>query len=285
MGSLRSMQIFVLGEAFKPGAYTVSSLSTITHALMSAGGISDIGSLRRVQLKRAGQLIAELDLYDLLMKGDTSKDVRVQAADVIYIPIVGSLVSVTGEVLRPAIYELKGNERVEDLIELAGGLSDRAFAGSARIERIGDDGFMTALDLDLETAASRNAPVRGGDHLTIDGIINLQKGSVNLTGHVNYPGIFEFKEGMRVSSLISSIDQFPQGLDTDFGMISREDPLTGLVSAVPFSPSDVLHNSGSAGDVLLQARDQVMFFADRQTREPQLEELIAALRDRRELAS
>ncbi|MDB2378546.1 SLBB domain-containing protein [Luminiphilus sp.] len=278
MGSLRSMQIFVLGEAFKPGAYTVSSLSTITHALISAGGISDIGSLRKIQLKRAGQLVAELDLYDLLMKGDTGNDVRVQAADVIYIPTVGSLVSVSGQVLRPAIYELKGNERVEDLIALAGGLGEKAFAGSARIERIGDDGFMTALDLNLETAASRNALVRGGDHLTIDGIINRQKGSVNLTGHVNYPGIFAFKEGMRVSSLVSSIDQFPQGLDIEFGMISREDPLTGLISAVPFSPSDVLQNSGSAGDVLLQSRDQVMFFSDRRTRGPQLEGLIAALR-------
>lgn len=277
MGSLRSMQIFVLGEAFKPGAYTVSSLSTITHALISAGGISDIGSLRKIQLKRGGQLVAELDLYDLLMKGDTSNDVRVQAADVIYVPTVGSLVSVSGQVLRPAIYELKGGERVQDLIELAGGLGDKAFAGSARIERIGDDGFMTALDLNLEASVSRTALVKGGDHLTIDGIINRQKDSVNLTGHVNYPGIFAFKDGMRVSNLVNSIDQFPQGLDLQFAMISREDPLTGLISALSFSPSDVLQNPGSEGDVLLQSRDQVMFFSDRATRAPQLESLIQAL--------
>ena len=119
MGSLRSMQVFVLGEAFKPGAYTVSSLSTITHALVSSGGVSDIGSLRRIQLKRKGKVIAELDLYDLLMKGDTSGDIRVQASDVIYIPTVGSLASVSGQVLRPAIYELLGDERVLDLVELA----------------------------------------------------------------------------------------------------------------------------------------------------------------------
>ena len=100
---------------------------------------------------------------------------------------------------------------------------------------------MTALDLNLETVASRTALVKGGDHLTIDGIINRQKGSVNLTGHVNYPGIFAFKDGMRVSSLVNSIDQFPQGLDIKFGMISREDPLSGFISAVPFSPEDVLH--------------------------------------------
>ena len=242
MGSLRSMQIFVLGEAYKPGAYTVSSLSTITHALVSSGGVSDIGSLRNIQLKRKGKVIAELDLYELLMKGDTRGDVRVQASDVIYIPTVGSLVSVSGQVLRPAIYELKGGERVEDLIELAGGIGEKAYAASARIERIGANGFMTALDLNLEKTSSRNALVRGGDHLTIDSIINFQKGSVNVTGHVNYPGKFAFREGMRVSSIVDSLDQFPQALDLSFGMISREDPLTGFVSAVFFKPSDVLQN-------------------------------------------
>ena len=278
MGSLRSMQIFVLGEAFKPGAYTVSSLSTITHALISSGGISNIGSLRKIQLKRGGVLVAELDLYDLLMKGDTGDDVRVQAADVIYIPTVGSLVSVSGQVLRPAIYELKGDERVRDLIELAGGLGEKAFAGSARIERIGDDGFMTALDLKLNTRASLDTIVRGGDHLTVDGIINLQKSSVNVSGYVNYPGMFAFKDGMRASSIFRSINQFPQGLDIEFGMISREDPVTGLISAVPFSPSDVLQNPGSSGDPTLQSRDRLMFFSDRQSREPQLDGLLGALR-------
>ena len=112
MGTLRSMQIFVLGEAFKPGAYTVSSLSTITHALISSGGISDIGSLRNIQLKRQGKTVSVLDLYDLLMLGDTTHDFRLQAADVIFIPTVGKLVSIGGEVLRPAIYELKGDETV-----------------------------------------------------------------------------------------------------------------------------------------------------------------------------
>ncbi len=277
MGSLRSMQIFVLGEAFKPGAYTVSSLATITHALVSSGGVSNIGSLRNIQLKRKGKVVAELDLYNLLMKGDTSSDVRVQAADVIYIPTVGSVASVSGQVLRPAIYELKGGERVEDLIELAGGMSEKAFAGSARIERIGDDGFMTALDLNLETSSSLKALVRGGDHLTVDGIINRQKDSVNLLGHVNYPGIFAFRDGMRVSDLVSSMDQFPLGLDLEFGMISREDPRTGAVSAISFRPSDVLQSKNSGGDILLHSRDQVMFFSDRVSREPQLAALLGSL--------
>ena len=278
MGSLRSMQIFVLGEAFKPGAYTVSSLSTITHALVSSGGVSNIGSLRNIQLKRQGEVVATLDLYDLLLSGDTSKDLRVQAADVIYIPTVGGLVSVTGQVLRPAIYELKGGEVVKDLVRLAGGMGPKAFAGSARIERIGGSGFMTALDLDLTTTQSLKMAVNDGDHLSIDSIINRQKASVNLLGHVYHPGIFAFREGMRVSDLIKSVDQFPQSLDVNFGMISRQDPLTGDLSAVPFVPADVLASPESASDVLLQSRDQVMFFSDNVSREGQLATLVGALR-------
>ena len=126
-------------------AYTVSSLSTITHALVSSGGVSDIGSLRNIQLKRQGKLIGTLDLYDLLLAGDTSNDVRVQASDVIYIPTVGDLASIEGQILRPAIYELKGGESAQDLIDLAGGLGPKAFAESARLERVNADGFMTCL--------------------------------------------------------------------------------------------------------------------------------------------
>ena len=278
MGSLRSMQIFVLGEAFKPGAYTVSSLSTITHALVSSGGVSDIGSLRNIQLKRQGKLVATLDLYDLLLLGDTSNDIRVQAADVIYIPTVGGLASVSGQVLRPAIYELKGGEVVKDLVQLAGGMGSKAFAGSARIERIGGTGFMTALDLDLTTVESLKLAINDGDHLSIDSIINRQKASVNLTGHVYHPGIFAFREGMRVSDLVRSLDQFPPRLDVNFGMISREDPITGDLSAVPFLPSDVIATPESEGDVLLHSRDQVMFFSDNVSRQPQLASLVDALR-------
>ncbi|WP_300421857.1 SLBB domain-containing protein, partial [uncultured Hyphomonas sp.] len=108
LGELRSIQIFILGEAYQPGAYTVSSLSTITNALIVSGGVSNIASLRNIQLKRSGKVIVTRDLYDLLLHGDRSGDLRLQAADVIYIPTVGDLVAVDGEVLRPAIYELKG---------------------------------------------------------------------------------------------------------------------------------------------------------------------------------
>ena len=206
MGSLRSMQIFVLGEAFKPGAYTVSSLSTITHALVSSGGVSDIGSLRNIQLKRQGKLIATLDLYDLLLSGDTSKDVRVQAADVIYIPTVGDLVSIEGQVLRPAIYELKGGESIGDLVSLAGDLGPKAFSSSSRLQRINDDGFMTVMDLSLKQFKDRRIDLQAGDHLVIDSITDYKKNIVTLSGAVRHAGDFAWREGLSVSVVISDRD-------------------------------------------------------------------------------
>lgn len=107
MGKLRSIRIFIAGDAYKPGSYTVSSLSTVTQALFVAGGVNEIGSLRNIQVKRNGKLVARMDLYDLLLRGDASGDVRLRSGDVVFIPSVGGLVSVTGEVRRPAIYELK----------------------------------------------------------------------------------------------------------------------------------------------------------------------------------
>ena len=108
LGELRSMQVFMLGEAYKPGTYTISALSTITNALFLSGGLSDIASLRNLELKRAGKVVTRLDLYDLLLHGDTTNDAQPQSGDTIYIPTVNRTASINGEVRRPAIYELKG---------------------------------------------------------------------------------------------------------------------------------------------------------------------------------
>jgi polysaccharide biosynthesis/export protein len=111
MGELRSIRVFVMGEAARPGSYTVSSLSTITNALFASGGIKPIGSLRNIQLKRNGELVTTLDLYDLLLRGDTRADVRLLPGDVIFIPPVNPQVGVDGEVRRPGVYELNGPRR------------------------------------------------------------------------------------------------------------------------------------------------------------------------------
>jgi len=198
MGRLRSLQVFVLGEAYKPGAYTLSSLATITHALVSSGGVSGIASLRNIQLKRAGKIVATLDLYDLLMRGDASSDLRLQNSDVIFIPTRGPRVTVEGEILRPAIYELKDETSVEQVVSLAGGLTAKAHMQLARLERIQSDGFMTVLDLNLRERADRATSVQAGDTLTIGSGVDLKKNIISLAGHIYHAGDLAWFNGIRV---------------------------------------------------------------------------------------
>ena len=158
MGETRGIRIFLLGEVEKPGSYTVSGLSTVTNALFAGGGIKRSGSLRNIQLKRSGQLVRRLDLYDLLLRGDTSNDVRLLAGDVVFIPPIGNTVSVNGEVLRPAIYEIRNEASVGDLINLSGGLTPEADQRRARLERRNEEGerVVTNIDLSVASCAIRN---------------------------------------------------------------------------------------------------------------------------------
>jgi protein involved in polysaccharide export with SLBB domain len=277
MGALKSMQIFVLGEAYKPGAYTVSSLSTITHALISAGGVSDIASLRNIQLKRAGKVVAVLDLYELLLSGNTANDMRLQSSDVIYIPTVGGLVSIDGQVLRPAIYELKGETTTQDLIDLAGGLGPKAFAQSARIERINGDGFMTVVDLDLSAQAGQSMAIAAGDHLRVDAISDYRKDIVSLVGHVNHPGDFSWRSGMRLSDLISSTDQFPPDVDLDYALVIRDTEGGLKINVKELDLRSVLQKPNSAADFELYSRDKVMIFSAFDDRHSDLSPLLELL--------
>ncbi|MEC8377037.1 MAG: SLBB domain-containing protein, partial [Pseudomonadota bacterium] len=161
MGELRSIRVFVLGEAYKPASYTLSSLSTVTQAIFAAGGISDIGSLRNIQVKRQGNVVAELDLYDLLLKGDTSGDVSLMAGDVVFIPTRGKTVAVKGSVTRPAIYEVKQESSVREVIKLAGGLLPTAFGDIVKLERITAKGLRQVVNVNLRNKHIQ--PVQNGD--------------------------------------------------------------------------------------------------------------------------
>ena len=143
MGQLRTIRVFVLGDVNEPGSYVVSGLATVSGALYQGGGISKVGSLRNVQLKRSGRVVARLDLYDLLLKGDNSSDRRLQPGDVIFVPPIGTTIGVGGAVKRPAIYETRGEATIADAVKLAGGLAPDAFAEGARLERI--DGERTTI--------------------------------------------------------------------------------------------------------------------------------------------
>ena len=278
LGELRSIQIFVLGEAYKPGAYTVSALATITNALFLSGGVSDIASLRNIQLKRGGKVIATLDLYELLLNGDTSGDQRLQASDVIYIPTVGNTASVDGEVKRPAIYELKGGTTVKQLVAMAGGMQAKAYPNRATIQRSDADGFMTVVDLDLTAASGLAEPVDNGDLLIIDSVVERKEAVVTLSGHVYRPGEFRWKAGLRVSDLVKDVRQLRPDSDLDFALIRREVPPIGRVTPMFVNLGAALEAKGGDADIVVDARDELIIFSRDGGRAEMLKELVGELK-------
>ncbi|MFH1865070.1 MAG: SLBB domain-containing protein, partial [Candidatus Eisenbacteria bacterium] len=259
MGRLRSIRVFVLGDVFRPGSYTVSGLSTLTNALFASGGVRTIGSLRRVQLKRAGEVVSEMDLYDLLIRGDTSDDARLMPGDVIFIPTVGPLVGVAGEVLRPAIYEMNGSMTARDLIALAGGLKPTAFEGLVQLERIDDDRYVT---YDLSADEAGEWKLRGGDLLKVYPVAAGNELAVFLEGNVVRPGKRQFVDGMTLLDLIPSTeDLLPETFFT-YGLIERESETTREPEYLAFNLREALLDSAkSAGaNVVLAPRDRVHVF-------------------------
>jgi polysaccharide export outer membrane protein len=257
MGRLRSIRIFVLGEVFRPGSYTVSGLSTLTNALFSCGGVDTIGSLRHVQLKRGGRVVGEMDLYGLLIEGDTSSDVRLMPGDVVFVPPVGPLVGVAGDVLRPAIYELDGPFTARALIELAGGLRPTADADLIQLERV-SGGQRATYDMTLAEA---------GDWALVDGdlvkIYPTREGderAIFLEGNVVRPGAREYVEGMRLLDLVASPDELLPETYFDYGLIERENALNREPEYVAFDLGAALLDSLPDANVALAPRDRVLVF-------------------------
>lgn len=201
LGQLRSIQVFVVGQARRPGSYTVSSLSTLVNAIFASGGPSVEGSMRHIQLRRSGKILSEFDLYDLLNRGDKSQDAQLLSGDVIFIPPVGAQVALSGSVRVPAIYELKGGETLGQLIEAAGGLSSIASGGRASVERIEGRVARQATEAALD-AAGLATPLRDGDVVRIFPISARYDKSVTLRGNLANPGRFAWHPGMRLSELL-----------------------------------------------------------------------------------
>jgi len=263
LGELRSMRVFVLGEARNAGSYTVSSLSTMTNALYVSGGIKRTGSLRNIQHKRDGKLIGELDLYDLLLAGDTSDDNRLQPGDVIFIPPVGNRVGIDGEVYRPALYELKNSTNLQELVNLAGGLTPQAYPQLVRIERNNVDFLRIIAEADLTTQKGKQAKVRPGDRIEVASISDITGQYVEVKGAATRPGRFAWVPGMRVSSVIRSLDSdLLQEADKRYAAIVRTDPETDTVSVINLRLRKALDNPGGENDILLQEKDRFLIFVD-----------------------
>ncbi|EJG0712537.1 SLBB domain-containing protein [Vibrio parahaemolyticus] len=261
LGELRTMQVFVMGDAYKPGAYTVSALTTISQAIYYSGGFGESGALRDIQLKRDGKIIRKLDMYDLLLKGDASNDVRLLPDDVVLIGSVNDTVSIEGEINRPAIYEVKAGETYQQLIQMAGGFTANAHVEQLEIKRYASHGAREALTLDFNKTQDRQSKVKNGD------VIKILKKSEELTryvqieGDVRHPGYVEWHQSLRIADLFKSVDSaFNATADVNYAVVVREVNTQRDIEVFQINLANAILSPNSKDNMSLRSRDRVLVF-------------------------
>lgn len=267
LGKLRQIRIFVFGEVNKPGGYSVSSLATLLHALYIADGITANGSLRDIRLIRNTKVFSHYDLYDLLLKGDTKGDLKLLSGDVVYVPVTGPLVSIFGEVKRPAIYELTRGERATDLIELAGGTKPTVFLESISLDRVGPDDSRILKDLDLADTtclADNNIILQDGDIIKVPSIYDFHENMVQLTGHVKHPGLFGCTDSMRISELIAYGEQLKGSTYRRRADLYRTYD-NGEKEVIPVDLVKILEGD-QGSDIYLQPFDDLVIYSNEQVK-------------------
>lgn len=263
MGQLRTIQVFVVGEVEQPGAYTISALSRVSNALVAAGAIKKIGSLRKVQLRRGNQLVRVIDLYNVLLRGDTSADERLQQDDVIFVPVIGKVTAVAGDVKRAAIYEL--NQKPEDLngvLKLAGGVNAFGYSERIQIERVENHKRMIALDINLDQLGERYYEVRDGDVIKVFQVLPEQQNVVVLSGNVHRPGNYQWHPGIKVSELVREGEGVLPHTFFKYALLKR---LEGPQKYIHFQQVDLgaafSGNPLDPADISLRAMDELVVYS------------------------
>lgn len=272
LGKLRSIRILVLGEAYKPGSYSVSSLTTVSHALFVSGGVSDIASLRNIQVKRGGKVVTNFDLYDLLIRGDSSNDIILKPGDVVFIPSVGEQVTVDGLVKRPAIFELKKGETAEQLLKMAGGIKPNAYAKSVIVERFNNQ-HKEVLSVDFSKEQVNYIP-KDGDRIRFSAIGEQYQTSISLIGAVVRPGNYQWYKGKRISDILGSVrgDLLPQA-DLDYALVVRETNVNGDIEIHQFDLAKAI-TKNTENNLQLNPNDKIIVFS--RFEEKTLEEIALA---------
>lgn len=264
MARVRSVRVYVIGDVLRPGAYDLNSLSTPLNALYAAGGPTDRGSLRRLQHFRGDHLIREVDLYDILIRGIRTDTERLESGDTILVPPVGPQVAISGMVHRPAIYELRDEKQLADVIDLAGGVLVSANLRQINIERIQahEQRIMVSLNLPDTTdsdglrKALANIGAQDGDRITISPILPYSNQTIYLQGHVFRPGKYPFHAGMDIGDIIRSYkDVLPE--PADHAEVVRLQPPDYRPVTIDFKLGEILDKSDP---IELQPFDTVRIF-------------------------
>ncbi len=258
VGRLRTFPVYVSGEVRRPGAVVVTGVNTVIDAIMMAGGIKKSGSLRNVVITRKtpkGIKRIHIDFYKLLLYGKPV-DMRLRDGDVIFVNPIGKVAGIAGKVKRPAIYEITGKETLKDLINMAGGLLPSSYKYKVVLQRYVSNQLLEIKQGTLDDKKFMSQKVHDGDLLIIKQIISVPQNSVAVEGYTPYPGLYEYKPGMKLSQLLTP-DFFFSDSNMKFGLIERHYPPGSFPKYITFSPEAVL--SGEE-DVELKPQDRIILY-------------------------
>lgn len=249
LGQSRTIQVNVMGEVLQPGTYTLSSFATVFHAIYRAGGVGDIGSLRKIELVRNGKSYATLDLYEFIMKGQLTDDLQLMEGDVIIVPVYDQLVEVTGNVKRPMFYEMKNGETLENLFQYSGGLSNNAYTKNIRIIRQnGNENEVCTID----TPNFSSFQTQDGDAIEVESVLDRYTNKLEIKGAVYRPGLYQLGKIQTVKQLIEAADGVMGDAFLNRAVLQREnDNLTRSVLSIDIAGI----MKGSCADVALQKND------------------------------
>jgi protein involved in polysaccharide export with SLBB domain len=259
LGELRSINVLVVGEVNSPGSYTISALSSVIDVLAASGGINDIGSFRFIKIKRGSREVASIDLYNLLLEGTLRKDFRFQSGDVVFVPAVKQTVRVSGEVRRPAIYELAEDNRLGTVLRLAGGLTPMAMSRNVQIERVATNNRVL-IEANSTTFAGKNRLVMDGDQIHVAPVNSQIVGSVYLFGEVFRDGGYAWSDGMTVTDVIPSARLLKKNADLDYLLVKRQLIGQRNISVFSVNLSKALANKRGPADFKLAPNDEIYVF-------------------------
>ena len=260
--NVKSMQIHVIGEAEKPGTYTLSSIANVFNVLYASGGPSANGSLRMIELIRNNKVIAQIDFYEFLLKGTLSKSLQLEHQDIIRFPVYQKRVSVNGQIKRPAVYELLEKETLQDLITMAGGLGDTAYRDAVKLVQLSNKERVLR---DVSATDFAYFIPRNADSIYIEKVPAIYNNRIILAGAVNRPGNYELTKDLSLVKLIQKANGILEKAYTNRAAIFRRNPMSYDQSIISFEVSDVL--SGKASDILLAKDDSIHIYAKDQMEE------------------
>ena len=261
MGQVRTIQVFVIGKVEQPGLYTVSALSHVSNVLGAAGGISKMGSLRKIELRRDDHVAMTIDLYDMLLRGDTKADVRLKPRDVIFVPVIGSVAAVTGDVKSPAIYELLGNESLGNLLRMAGGVTAFGYSERVQVERVQNHEKRVTLDVNLNQRGAGQRPIYDGDLVKVFTVLPIERNVVRVKGNVNQPGTYQWHPGMKVADLIMEAQGLGNYTFYDYALLERREGVEHRVTPLPVNLGQALSDRLSIDNQELRPDDSVTVYS------------------------